>query len=64
MSGVSGILDGVSGTNNNWREGALAPRDRAAEAAALCLKLEHRVAKGTSVTLDSLRKHLTCLELY
>ena len=46
MSGVSGIIDGISNPNN-FRDGGLRPGMGAAAAAALCLKPEHRVVKDT-----------------
>lgn len=45
----------------DFKEGVLAPSDGASAAAALCLKLEHRVLKDTSIMLDLLIKHLTSL---
>lgn len=59
MSGVSGIIDGISNPNN-FRDRGLHPGMGAAAAAALCLKPEHWLVKD-SVTLDLLRNHLTCL---
>lgn len=63
MSSMSRIINGI-GNTNNFRKGVLALSDGEAGAAALCLKLEHRVSKDTSVMLDLLRKHLTCFELH
>lgn len=54
-----GVVNGISDTNK-FREGVLLPVMRAA-AAALCLKPELRVLKDTSVMLDLLKKHLSCL---
>lgn len=63
MSSMPRIINGISNTNN-FREGVLALSDGTARAAALCLKLERRVSKDTGVTLDLLRKQLTCFELH
>lgn len=56
MSGVSGIINGISNTNNLGSE-LLLPAMEAAAAAALCLKLEPTASKDTALCLICLENN-------